>query len=106
MNTISLRMNDEDTKLFQTMYLWINWIWATYQRVDYGTLEEEFELDEARIYMLKWKEAKWEEVWPYRSLGDVTFNHVQVEFSESAVKALKKLDRHTARKLRIGQLKI
>ncbi len=55
-------------------------------RVDYGQAWGRVSLMKREFYMLM-KRLKVRRVYSYRSLGDVgRSNHVQVEFSESAVK--------------------
>ena len=66
MNTISLRMNDEDTKLLRD-YVSVNKLNMSQfiRELIMDKLEEEFELDEARILHAHESEKKYDhtEVW-------------------------------------------
>ncbi len=94
MNTISLRMNDEDTKLLRD-YVSVNKLSMSHFIRELLWTLEWIELDEAVNFMLmkRLKVKKHD----HRSLGDVKFNHVQGRIFRISSKSIKKLDRHTAR---------
>ncbi len=67
-----------------------------YQRVGLWTsLRSEFDLMKREFYMLKEKQS--EKKYDHTKFGEMLLNHVQVGFSESAVKALENQIGHTAR---------
>lgn len=99
MATISLRVSAEDDKLIRE-YASVNNLNLSdfIRQTILNKIEDDFKLDEERILAAR-KKAEKEKKYDHTEVWDILeFNHMyRVEFSESAVKQLKKMDKQTAR---------
>ena len=69
MNTISLRMNDDETKLLRDYVSVNNLNMSKFIRdLVLDKIEDDLSLDEERILKSSWKSKTWKEIWSYRSL--------------------------------------